>query len=282
MAILARTLLQSAPPAPARRALAEALAMTDVPGVAYFLAQALQHPDSEVRVAAVLGLARGGNESDLSAIEAALSDEDSAVREAAVRALTSLGIDAAERRLERVLLEGDDMLRPIAAEALAKYGKESADFLREAVESEDVMTRRAAVFGLAQIGAWDVLEKVMREDEQWIVRTAAATALEERERTPGITPPPEIEQLPWLISWAAAQGTGVGVGDAARRMLWRALSEGDVPVRLAAAQVLIRIGRPDDVEPLRAALNHPAPVVASAAFEALAEISRRYDLRIER
>ncbi|RLC63770.1 MAG: hypothetical protein DRI80_03155, partial [Chloroflexota bacterium] len=85
----------------------------------------------------------------------------------------------------------------------------------------------------------------------------------------------------WLVSWAAAQGEGVGVGDAARKMLWRALREGDASVRLAAAQVLAQIGRPDDVEPLLAALTDPDRTVVDAAMEALAEISRRYDVRIE-
>jgi hypothetical protein len=110
---------------------------------------------------------------------------------------------------------------------------------------------------------------------------AAAGGSSRLEKHPGVAPLPKIERLPWLISWAAAQGTGVGVGDAARQMLWRALSEGDVSVRLAAAQILVQVGRPDDIEPLRTALTDPYPAVTGAALEALAEIGRRYDLRIE-
>ncbi len=284
MAALARGFLQPGQPAQVRQALAEALAATGVPGVTYFFKQALQHPDAEARVAAALGLIRTAGESDLAMLEDLLEDEDPAVREAAVRRLAYLDVDAATRRLGRTLLEGDNTLRPAAAEALAIRGEEGATFLREVIESEDVMARRAAVFGLAQIEAWDLLEKVAREDEQWIVRSAASTVLEEmekQEKISGVTPPPKIEQLPWLISWAAAQGEGVGLGDMAQQMLWRALSAGDAPARLAAAQVLAQVGRPDDVEPLRTALTDPDPVVASAALEALTEIGRRYDLRIE-
>ncbi len=284
MAMLARDFLQPGQPFITRRALAEALAATGVPGVTYLFKQALQHPNEEVRTAAVLGLARIAGESDLPDLEAALDDEDPAVRQAAVRGLAYLSIDAATRLLERVLLEGDETLRPVAAEVLAECGEEGMAFLREAVESEDVMVRRAAVFGLAQAGAQDLLEKTAREDEQWIVRSGASMALaeiEEQEKHPGVAPPPKIERLPWLISWAATQGTGVGVGDAARQMLWRASSEGDVSVRLAAAQILVQVGRPDDIEPLRTALTDPDPAVTSAALEALAEIGRRYDLRIE-
>jgi HEAT repeat protein len=137
---------------------------------------------------------------------------------------------------------------------------------------------------LAQVKARELLEKLAREDAQWIVRSAALAALDEldeRGKISGVAPPPEVEQLPWLISWAASQREGVGLGDAARRMLRRAMSAGDAPVRLAAAQTLAQVGHPDDVEPLQTALTDDDPFVASAALEALAEISRRYDLRIE-
>jgi hypothetical protein len=284
MAILARSFLQSSDPTYVRQKLAESLAATDVAGITYLFKQALRHPDAGMRTAAVMGLTKTAKDSDLPALEAALADEDPRVREATIRGLAQLGTDAATRWLARIFLEGDEALSTAAAEALAQCGKEGADFLREAVESEDTIARRAAVFGLAQIGARDLLQQVAREDEQWIVRSAAVTALDELERqekTSGVAPPPEIEQLPWLISWAATKGEGVGLGDAARRMLRRALSEGDAPTRLAAAQVLAQVGRPDDVEPLRKAMAAPDPDVASAAVEALAEISERYALQVE-
>lgn len=285
MTILARLFLQSGTHAPTRRALAEALATTRVSGVTYFLKQALRRPEAEVRVAAILGLSRVAREADMPVFEAALADEDVSVREAAVRALAQFGIDAAKRRLAMVLLEGDDELRPVAAAAMARCGEEGVELLRELADSEDMMTRRAVVFGLAQIGARDTLEKLEREDGQWVVRTAATTALEElkeQEEAPGAPPLPDVEQLPWLISWAATLGEGVGLGDAAQRMLRRALVEGDAQIRLAAVQAFVRIGRPDDVEALRATLSDSDPFVAGLALKALEEIGKRYDLRIER
>jgi len=284
MAILARAFLQPGQPAQVQQALAETLAATGVSGITYFLRQARQHPDANVRLAAALGLIVMAGESDLAVFEALLEDEDPAVREMAVRRLAYLDVDAATRLLGQTLLEGDDTLRPAAAEALARHGEEGMTSLREVIESEDVMARRAAVFGLAQLEAREMLKKVAREDEQWIVRSAASAVLEEmeeEEKISGVTPPPKIGQLPWLISWAATQGEGVGLGDAARQMLQRALSEGDAPIRLAATQVLTQVGRPDDVEPLRTALNDPDPAIANTALDALAEIGRRYELRIE-
>ncbi len=286
MAILARVFLKSGHSAQAQQTLAEALAATNMPGVAYLFKQALQHPSVETRAAAVLGLARIATESDLPILEAALEDESLIVREAAVRGLAHLHVDVATRWLEHVLLEGDDALRPLAAETLAQCGDQGRAILIEAIKSEDVIIRRGVVAGLALIKAREVLEKTAREDEQWIVRSAAVAALEaieeEKGKTAGITPPPEIGQLPWLISWAAAQGEGTGVGDAARRTLQRALSAGDTPVRLNAVQILSQVGCPDDVDSLRSAMRDPEPVIANTAVDALNEISKRYDLRIER
>lgn len=281
MRTMAHSFLQPDQPAMVRQALAEALAVTNVPGIIYLFKQALQHPNAEVRAAAILGLAKIAGEADLPDFEAMLADEALPVRQASVRGLAYLHIDAATRLLEWVLLEGDETLKPVAAQVLAERGEEGVAFLSEAAESEDVMVRRAVVLGLEQAGAYDLLEKMAREDEQWIVRSgalAALTEIEEQEKQFGVAPLPEIEQLPWLITWAAAQGTGVGVGDAARQMLRRALSEGDTSVRLAAVQVLAQTGRPADVEPLRAALADPDPIVASTALEALAEVNRRHDL----
>jgi HEAT repeat protein len=64
-------------------------------------------------------------------------------------------------------------------------------------------------------------------------------------------------------------------------MLRRALSEGEPDVRLVAARVLHLVGHPEDVGTLCELLSDVDATVASVAFEALAEIGRRYDLTIE-
>ncbi len=285
MAVLARSFLQSKRPAYMQQGLGKTLAATGVSGVTYLFKQALRHPDARMRRVAVMGLTMTGTagDSDLPTLDAAMT-QDPAVREEIIHGLARLGTTAATRWLARIFLEEEETLSIAAAKALAQCGKEGADFLREAVESDDTVARRAAVFGLARIGARDILRKVAREDEQWIVRSAATMALDELEDQDdisGVAPPPEIEQLPWLISWAATKGEGVGLGDAARHMLRRALNEGDAPTRVLASRVLAQLGRPDDVESLRAALAVPAPDVVNAALEALHEISERYALMIE-
>jgi hypothetical protein len=286
MAVLARAFLEPGLLAQIRQELTKILVATGMRGVTYLFSQALQHPEADIRAAAVRGLVQLAQERSLPALEVKLKDQALAVREAVVHSLATMNTDAAMRMLEQVLLEGDDVLRPIAAEALARFGEQGVDILTTAVKSEDVVARRAAVFGLAVVEARDILQEVARKDDQWVVRSAATAALEKMEQVEknkeaaSVPPPPEVEQLPWLISWAATRGQGVGRGEAALSMLRRALGEGNVPVRLAAAQVLAQVGRPDDVELLRNTLDDADRTVASAAFEALAEISARYDLDV--
>jgi hypothetical protein len=282
MAMMARSFLQPGLPARVREGLIQALTVTGMPGITYLFKQALRHADAGIRRVAVMGLTKIANDTDLPALEAALGDQDEAVREAAVRGLPHLGTDAATRLLAQVMLEADEMLSITAAEALAQCGAEAADFLREAMGLEDMLARRAAVYGLARLRARDALEKAAREDEQWIVRSAAVAAMEDldaQDKIVGIPPPVEVHQLPWLISWAASKGEGLGLGEAARRMLLRALEEGDGPTRVVAAQTLAQVGRPDDVDPLLALL--PDEDVADAALDALAQISDRLDLRLQ-
>ncbi|MCX7680911.1 MAG: HEAT repeat domain-containing protein [Anaerolineae bacterium] len=283
MAVLARAFLQAGQSPVLRRQLAQALAVAGIPGITYLFKQALQHPDAGVRAAAALGLGRVAGEADLPVLEAVLRDRDPAVREMAVRGLAFPGTDAARKLLERIVEAGDERLSPIAAEVLVEYGEEGAEFLRSAATAEDAMVRRAAVIGLARLGERELLTRIAREDEQWIVRSAAQTAIEiaeQEEDTLGPAPLPDPAQLGWLIAWAASRGEGVGLGQAAHQMLLRAATEGDTAVRIAAAHTLACIGRPEDVEPLRSALSHSDPEVIEAVLEALAEIGRRYELKI--
>ncbi len=284
MAVLARAFFQPGWPFALRRELAQALALTGMPGIFLLFRQALQHPDPGVRAAAALGLGKIASESELPVIEAILKDKSPIVREMAIRGLVWPGTDAVRKLLERILCAGDELLSPVAAEVLVEYGEEGADILRTAATSDDALVRRAAVVGLARLGERELLMRIARDDTQWIVRSAALTAIEAFDKEGEVSAPaslPDPAQLPWLISWAASRGEGVGLGQAAHEMLCRALSEGEATVRIAAAHILTCIGRPEDVEPLRAALSNPDPEVTEAVLEALSEISKRYELKIE-
>lgn len=286
MALLGRSLLTPTLSEEARRRLAEALIWTGDPGVPLFLRHALRNPHPAVRAIAVRMMALLREDTDLTGLAKALEDADEAVRTAAIDALGEIDVPAAGERLIHVLTAGDETLQVEAARALARRGEEGYKVLREALQHQDFMVRRAAAYGLGEIDAiWarELLEKTAREDPQWIVRSAAATVLSEREQKAKPTPPsspPVPSDMGWLIVWAAKQGEGVGVGEAAFGPLLRALAEGPAPIRLAAAQTLGWVGRPGDVDALRRALNDPEPEVAQAALQALEELSARYGLNI--
>ncbi len=285
MALLGRSLLTSDLSPEARNRLAEALIWTGDPGVPLFLRHALQNPNSEVRAIAarMIGVLQ---ETDLSGLAKALEDSSENVRLAAVNALGEIRVPAALDWLIHVLTTGDEALQIAAARALARWGEEGHKVLQEAIKDEDFLVRRAAAYGLGEIEAlWarELLEKVAREDSQWIVRSAAATVLLERDQKARPEPPrplPVPSDMGWLIAWAAEQGEGVGLGDAAFAPLLRALEEGPAPIRRAAAQTLGLVGRPEHISALHRALKGPEPEVAAVALRALEELSARYGLNI--
>ena len=278
---IVRGFLQPDVPLAARRAWARHLAQANIPGIKYLFKQALQDPNHETRVAGAEGLAILADETDLPLLQNAVLAGDPGMIEAVVAGLATVRLDAVTRWLERLFLETDEVHLPSVAKAIARCGAEGVDFLHDALDSEDAVLRRSAVFGLAEAEAREELERVAREDEQWLVRSAAVVALstiEERETICGVPAPSEIDQLPWLISWAAQRGESVGSRDMARPMLWRALQEGEPVIRLAAARVLRRDGQPSDIETLRLALSDPDQTLANTVLEALVEIGDRYDV----
>jgi len=68
---------------------------------------------------------------------------------------------------------------------------EGYEILKEGTSLEDIITRRAAVFGLASIrSSWanDLLERIVVEDSQWVVRNAAGQALESHQQKYALAP----------------------------------------------------------------------------------------------
>lgn len=283
MALLARSLFNPALRLPIRRGLAWALTQTGDPGVAFFFKQALSHKMTDLQVVAAEGLGRLGREADVATLEMALGEAEPRLQAAIVAALGAMGSRAAVRLLARILMEADQELRVQAARALARCGEEGTEVLRQAAKDEDLLTRRAAVYGLAEVTqpwARTLLIEIARDDVEWIVRSAADTALETEGATlPSVEPPLQVSETGWLIAWAAQRGEPLGRGPAALEMLLRATTEGSPPVRRAAVQALGLVGGPEHVAVLRRLLEDEDPEVAAVALEALAELARRHDLK---
>ncbi len=201
-------------------------------------------------------------------------DPDLRVRQAACLALASIGSDKALEVLGHALLEGDEPVRVAAAESLAINPDEGYAMLKEAIGLDNLLTRRAAVFGLARIPeAWalEQLESTQVDDDQWVVRGAAAEALEKRRNPPvKILPPPsDLSRVAWLVAYASRVGLGIAPGRAALEMLRRAFSDGSPDEKAAALESMGWIGDEQLRMEILRALGGDDPHLRDVAYEAL-------------
>lgn len=233
---------ETVPPGMRMRMVA-AFYLSEDPMTGKLFKQLLGSPSPIVRKAALLGLGALGSQQHINDILDMLADTDPDVRYCACAALAAIPGETALNAVVDVMLTGDEEIRQAAAEALALNPVEGRNVLEEAAGVEDLLTRRAAVFGLLQIGdswAQKVLEKIAVEDGQWVVRNAAAQALETLQKRSAIipNPMPEPSESPWLLAFASKLGMGILPGEPATDVLLTALKSGSVEEQIAALHYL--------------------------------------------
>lgn len=202
------------------------------------------------------------------------SDPHLLCRQAACLALAAIGTQPALEGLGHALLKGDEGVRLAAGEALACHPDEGYNMLKDALEVDNLLTRRAAVFGLSRVPeAWalEVLEKVQVEDGQWVVRGAATEAAERRKNPPWTIHPPvhDLSEVPWLVAYAAREGLGLAPGRPAMEMIRRVYSNGTPEEKLAALEAIASTGSEEFNLELAAALRSDDPQIRDAGYEAL-------------
>ncbi len=230
-------------PLPARsRFLAILISLND-PLVATLLRQLLRSSSAYVRQLAALGCGALQDGKAVPELTGLMADDSEGVRNAACLALSAIGTPATQQAIVAALMNGQESLRQVAAETLAANPPEGHEYLKEAIKSNDLMTRWAAVYGLSLIKepwAPPLLEKISVEDGQWVVRNAAIRALEKLQQPPekafALLPPPH--NSPWLIAFASKLGIGLSVNQSATEPLLIALKEGDPEEKLAAMEYL--------------------------------------------
>lgn len=280
---LARAFVDSNTPQPLRLKLTRTLALT-LPDVARtFFIQALKQPSLELRCAALRGLGWLGTPKDQAILAAALRDKNVEILESAIRGLADMGTVGAAKQLAQTMVQVDERLMMLIAELVATMPLGDS-ILKEAAQDEDLLVRRAAAHGLKfveQAWAEELLKKMAIEDSQWLVRAAADAALvelkEKAHNTTVVPAPPQVDQLPWLVAFAAQRGKGLGVGPAALEMLMQALVLGDAETQRLAAWTLAHVGRPQHADALSALLTESTPPEVRATAEAaLKRIQQRY------
>jgi HEAT repeat protein len=180
-----------------------------------------------------------------------MSDPYPDVRFAAVMALVAIGSSQSIDPVLDMLIKGDEELSQVAAEAFATQPEIGFNILKESAAYDNLLVRRAAVFGLEKVDetwALDLLKHMQIEDGQWVVRNAANQALETLQKPDAAIPHPLLppHNSPWLIEYASKQGVGIIPGNPASDLLLQALKTGTPEEKLAALDYLVE--RPADKE----------------------------------
>jgi HEAT repeat protein len=173
--------------------------------------------------------------------------------QAACLALVNIGTKSAIDEAASIMLHGDESLRRAVAEAFAHNPEDGHPILQEGSSMDDLLIRRVSVYGLRLVNeSWasNILEKLQVEDGQWVVRNAAAQAVEEINQIDPYIPQPlgPIEDIPWLIDFASQLDMGVSAGKPATEMLVRVLKDGSHDQIHAALDLLWRLGE-DEIFP---------------------------------
>ncbi len=227
-----------------------------------------------VRQLSALGCGALHDKKAFQELSSLLMDRASNVRRAACLALVANGDKDSLEALAGALLQGDEDLRRFAAEALANHREEGHPTLQEGSHLDDLLVRRAVVYGLMRIHepwAAETLGKMQVEDEQWVVQNAAAQALEDM-RMPDLHIPkpfPALTELPWLIAFAAEKGIGVVPGKPAMDLLLKSLQEGNEEQQLAALHYLSLNGDTNSILPVYQVYFASQNEVNNAAFSTL-------------
>jgi hypothetical protein len=220
-----------------------AFALSGDPNIAALFRQLMQVPFSELQRLGALGAGALADAKSVEALATVISHSNGPARQAACLALVSIGTPQALEMVGTALLRGDEPLRIAAAEALANHPAEGHVALREGMTSQDILVRRAVIYGLSRVNEpWTVelLERAQVDDEQWAVRSAAVEVIEAREK-----PNPHIQrrltapsETPWLIEFAGKHGQGITPGVPATDVLLLAFKDEKLEVRSAALNYL--------------------------------------------
>ncbi len=248
------------------------------PGAAPLFRQFLKSHSFELVQLAALG---SGAVRDTKAVDQLTNILDApslGAQRAGCLALVAIGTSPAMESVARGLLDGEEELRRAAAEALANDSNEGHAILKEGVTLEDILLRRAVVYGLARVEeswATESLQDIRVEDEQWVVRNSASEVLDNKDETNPRIPKPLTtpSETPWLIEFAGKQGVGISPGSPATEILIAALNSDSEEERLAALPYLKRMPNESVITNLYHALYRNDPELREAVFLVLCELA---------
>ncbi|MBL8050622.1 MAG: HEAT repeat domain-containing protein [Anaerolineales bacterium] len=247
------------------------------PSAASLFRQLINSPSFELVHLAVLGAGAMRDVKSVKPLEMALQAPSLSVRRAACMALVAININESLEIVAQTLLNGDEDIRRAAGEAIAIDTNEGHAMLRDGITINDILLRRAVVYGLGRIQedwAIEMLKKIQIEDEQWVVRNAATEVLDSKLAVNSLAPTrlSVPHESPWLIEFAAKKGLGVSPGTPATDIFLLALKEDDPDARLAALPYLKYHPNEGVISQIYNAMYNDDPELREAAYLTLWEM----------
>lgn len=238
-------------PLPLRFRLLSALITIDDPTISKLFMRLLASKSPQIRQLSVFGCGALHEKAASNILIKHLNDNSDIVAYASMISLSYLQQGEVPQLLHDFLTQSpDEALRRTAAESLARLQPSGVDILRRLVNHEDLVTRRAVVFGLAAIRQrWshEIIETMSLEDPEWFVRTTAERLLENQTDLNFSVPRPNTNYLEseWLLTYAAEKGMGLSPDVYPVELLLSALSDEDTDIQWNALNYLRGINEPE-------------------------------------
>ena len=199
-----------------------------------FFQYLINNSSIDIRRIALLGLVPYTKSPQvLDIIKPILVDPDVSVRLTAMIVFSASPLASSLDLLMDTLISGSEIERFCAAECLAYRPDDGHSVLKETLQVEDLMIKRAGVFGLSQVREeWSetLLRNTTILDGEWLVKNAASQALEINTHPELYLPVNQItpSQSPWLIEFASKLGRGIPAGSFPMELLMQAAASSDL------------------------------------------------------
>lgn len=258
-----------------RERIVAALVGTRDSNILKILRVAAQHENPDLRRLAALGFGAFGDADSIVEISNLLRDKVVDVQLSAALSLSAIGTDEALETMATVLTEPkSELQRRVITESFAAIPEEGYPVLYDAINHEDMMLRRAAIFGLSRIKtAWALVAiyRAFLEDQEYYVRDAAQQVFLDMQigKDVLIKNYPRPQSIHWLMDWFRRQGVEMPAEMQPEEILVSALQEGDQAIRTLSALAIGQLGLEHLTAALYTALRDREAPVRDTAHRAL-------------
>ncbi len=235
--------------------------------------QLLSQSDQQMKELTLLALGTGNDtEVFLNDLINLLESNDIKTQKYSAMNLAIIENQNALHALAKKLLAGDETLRRIIAEILALKQGQGVDIIKDAITIDDILVRRAAIFGLVRINevwALELIQKLSYEDSQWVIRNIASQALEYLNSDNPYIPQrkkPIIENE-WLIKFASQKNLGVSSETSITPLLVQGLEDDNPENNFNAINFVTSLDDDDLVTEIYRTINSENLILSDKAFE---------------